>query len=206
MKDKKDNKIIIEKVIEMITIAKTNNLFNLEKFVRNPYMGFNTGKEVIRKLPLGTEKDFKELLKEIEDDISLSYVLKEEVSTILWAYRGMQEDANLKRYERLEQQKIGLFRTSFPYTDKSGEDDIVEDEKEMTDIFSYLNNDYSKVDNAQEQVEEILSKLSEDERYLLIERFMKNRSNVSIAKDMNLNESSVRRRIESILNKIRNSI
>ena len=76
----------------------------------------------------------------------------------------------------------------------------------MTDIFSYLNNDYSKVDNAQEQVEEILSKLSEDERYLLIERFMKNRSNVSIAKDMNLNESSVRRRIESILNKIRNSI
>lgn len=205
MKDKKDNKII-EKVIEMITNAKSSNTFNLDWFVRNPYKGFNTGKEVIRKLPLGTEKDFKELLKEIEDDISLSNVLKEEVLTILWAYRGMQEDSNLKRYERLEQQKIGLFRTPFPYTDKSGEDDIVEDEKEMIDIFSYLNNDYSKVDNAQEQVEEILSKLSEDERYLLVERFINNRSNVSIAKNLNLNESSVRRRIESILNKIRNSI
>lgn len=190
----------------MITVAKSNNTFNLEKFVRNPYNGFNTGKEVVRKLSLGTEKEFMDILQQIKDDLSLSNLLKEEILTILWVYRGLQEEASMKRYERLEQQKLGLFKTPFPYTDKSGEDDVVEDETQMTDLFSYLNNDDDASYNASaSKVEEILSKLTEDERYLLVEHFMKERSNVSIAKELGLNESSVRRRINSIINKIRSN-
>ncbi len=204
MKTKEEKNIIIAKVIEMITIAKTNKTYNLEKFVRNPYKGFNTGKEVVRKLPLGTEKDFMELLQQIEDDISLSNLLKEEILTVLWTYRGMQLDANDRRYERLEQQKIGLTRTSYPYNDKSGDEDVLEDAQEMTNLFSYLNNDNYN-DDTKEKVEEILSKLSEEERFLLVEHFMNQRTNVSIAKEIGLNESSIRRRIDSILKKIRSN-
>ena len=189
----------------MITVAKSNNTFNLEKFVRNPYNGFNTGKEVVRKLSLGTEKEFMDILQQIKDDLSLSNLLKEEILTILWVYRGLQEEASMKRYERLEQQKLGLLKTPFPYTDKSGEDDVVEDETQMTDLFSYLNNDDASYNDSASKVEEILSKLTENERYLLVEHFMKERSNVSIAKELGLNESSVRRRINSIINKIRSN-
>lgn len=205
MKSKNDLLIIIQKVKEMITNAKENNVFNLEKFVENPYSGFKTGKEVVRKLPLGKQEDFNNLLNIINNDDSLSSSLKEEISTVVWVFRGIQEDKALKIAERRQQAQLGLYKVDFPYTNLSNENnEIVTDEINMINLFHSINN-YDPKDNEENRylLEELLNKISKEERELINEYYHNKKTYKAIADDRGLDESTIGKRLKAIVNKMK---
>lgn len=208
LKTNEELNLIIAKVTNMINEAKTNNTLNLERFVSNPYEGFNTGKIIVRKLSLGTEKDFNNLIS-IVNARDYSPIFKEEILTVLWVFRSLKEDSAIKRAERREQALLGLYKVPFPYSETIGEDDVVEDATAMCNIFDYLSNlkmaskNVSFESNSSKILEECLSKITEEERYLIIQHYILCRSNNDIALEYGLNESSIRRRIANIIKKMK---
>ena len=192
---------IIE-VKKMISEAKKNKTFNLNEFVEHPYRGFNTGEKTIRTMSLGTEDNFYIILSILEK-LDYSEKEKEEISIVLWVFRGLQEDATIRRKERRLEEVIGMKKVPYPHDDDSDEYNVIREDSEIkNELFSYLN-DYQPFPPVSDELLNAIGRLNDKHKAAISLILIDGYSKVAAARVLGIKPSSFHELYNNALKKLK---
>lgn len=120
----------VEKIKKEIALAKEMGTFDIIKLTSNDYEPLIVGKEVIKRVNLGTWKEFYEIIKIYNDS--------EELLTVLWHFRNLQDLLLHQTNVRKEYLKLDLARVNMPNEISQNKETVALDHIGQMDLFQWL--------------------------------------------------------------------
>lgn len=186
----------VEKIKKEIALAKEMGTFDIIKLTSNDYEPLIVGKEVIKRVNLGTWKEFYEIIKIYNDS--------EELLTVLWHFRNLQDLLLHQTNVRKEYLKLDLARVNMPNEISQNKETVALDHIGQMDLFQWLslNNGTNKY---KEDLYEAIKYLKPKYKKIT-ELFLSGKKLNDIAKIIGISKSSLSNMMRRIEKKLRDII
>lgn len=182
-----NNKIIkrIMLLKKEIEFAKKDKLFDFFKFINNEYSTLNVNGIRIKRIKEFSNLDTSKLPEEIKKD--------EELMCFIWHYMNLEDEYEFKNGKKKLETSLKMKEVAYPYTDKSQEDEVVEDEVEMKNLISFIRERESKLTVDGSGINFLDSKKYTKRQIQVIKLYLKGLSNSEIMKKLKIDRPALSR-------------
>ena len=195
---KKENKVLmrIEKLKKEIEIAKLDKNFNFKKFIDNEYSILRVNGEKIRRIKEFSNLDVTKLPIDIKQD--------EELMCFIWHFVNIESQYSFKADEEKLEYVLNMKKVNYPYTDKTNDEEMIEDEIEMNNLLLTLKDNELNVEESFEAINLISSKDFTKRQLKVIKLYLSGMKKTEIAKQLKIDKSAITKIIQRYLKRIKN--
>lgn len=188
--------LIVEDLKKEIDEAKRIGTFDLVKLTSNDFSPLVVGEKVIRRVSLGTWKEFYQIIDLYKDD--------QELVTVLWHFRNIQDLLLLESENKKKLQKIDLRQVLMPNVLEDEDNKKSLDHINQMDIFNWMSLNKSECKTFK-NLNKYIKKLSAKQQEVL-KLFLENKTHADISRKLNISRAAVTKMFKRIILKLKNLV
>ena len=186
----------IELLKEEIKIAKKDVCFDFKKFIDNEYSILRVNGNKIRRIKEFSNLDVTKLPIDIKQD--------EELMCFIWHFINIETQYQFLYGEQKVIKALQLKQEDYPYTEKSTDNEKIEDEIKMDNLLLVLKDNESQIEMPIKDINLLSSKDFTKRQLKVIKLYLSSMKKTEIAKQLKIDKSAVTKIIQRYQNRIKN--
>lgn len=185
--------LAVEKLKKQVDEAKSMGTFDLVKLTYNDFSPLVVGDKVIKRVSLGTWKEFYKII-----DL---YKNNQEFVAVLWHFRNIQDLLQLESENKKKLKKIDLRPVLMPKVLEDEDNKKSLDHINQMDIFNWMSlnkSDHKTFKNLNKYKKKLSTKQQE-----VLTLFLDNKTLADISKELNISRAAVTKMFKRIVFKLK---